>query len=111
MDAKTLILGYGREAREIAEELLETEGDVILATPGNTGDTGLFDGLDIAREAGKLEILSVAGSITCRGSVGHFNVTFAGNGEPVARSVSSIIIADDVERKPNFALYGVAASG
>ena len=111
MDAKTLILGYGHEAREIAEELLETEGDVILATPGNTGGTGLFDGLDIARETGKLEILSVAGSITCRGSVGRFNVTFAGNGEPVARSVSSIIIADDVERKPNFALYGVAASG
>ena len=110
MDAKTLILGYGRDAREIAEELLETEGDVILATPGNTGDTGLFDGLNIAREAGRLEVLSVAGSITCRGSVGRFNVTFAGNGEPFARTVSSIVIADDVERNPNFSLYGVAPS-
>jgi len=110
LDAKTLILGYGRDAREIAEELLETEGDVILATPGNTGDTGLFDGLNIAREAGRLEVLSVAGSITCRGSVGRFNVTFAGNGEPFARTVSSIVIADDVERNPNFSLYGVAPS-
>ncbi|MEN8246404.1 MAG: hydrogenase iron-sulfur subunit [Thermodesulfobacteriota bacterium] len=110
MDAKTLILGYSREAREIAEELLETEGDVILATPGNTGDAVLFNGLDTAREAGKLEILSVAGSISCRGSVGCFNVTFAGNGKPFARTVSSIIIADDVEWNPNFSLYGVAPS-
>ena len=110
MDAITLILGHGREARYIAGELLATEGDVILASPGNTDDAGLFDGLAMDREAGRLEILPIEGSIALRGSVGRFKVTFAGNGKPFDRTVSSIVIADDVERNPNFSLYGVAPS-
>jgi len=110
LDAKTLILGCSREALKITEELLSSDGEVIVATPGNAGDAGLFDGLNTAREAGRLEILPVAGSFSGSGSVGRFNVTFTGNGESIARSVSSIVIVDDVERNPNFSLYGVAPS-
>jgi quinone-modifying oxidoreductase subunit QmoB len=110
LEAKTLILGCSREARKIAQELLEREGEVIVATPGNTGDAGLFNGLETARAAGKLEIFTDTGSFACSGSVGRFKVTFAGSGKPTARTVSSIIIADAVERKPNFSLYGTAAS-
>ncbi len=110
MDAKTLILGCSREALKITEELLSSDGEVIVATPGNAGDAGLFDGLNTAREAGRLEILPVAGSFSGSGSVGRFNVAFTGNGETIARSVSSIVIVDDVERNPNFSLYGVAPS-
>jgi len=110
LDAKTLILGCSRDAREIAEELLEKDGDVIVAIPGGIGDAGLFDGLNAVSKRGKLEILPVTGSFSCSGSVGRFSLTFTGNGEPVTRTVSSIIVADEVERKPNFSLYGVAAS-
>lgn len=109
MDAKTLILGCSREAREIAEELLEKDGEVILAIPGAADDAGLFDDLNPAK-AKKIEILPVTGSFACSGSVGRFSLTFTGNGEPVTRTVSSIIIADAVERKPNFPLYGVGKS-
>ncbi len=110
MDAKTLILGCSRDAREIAAELLEKDGEVIVAIPGGAGDAGLFDDLNAGKKAAKLEILPVTGSFSCRGSVGQFSLTFTGNGNPVTRTVSSIIIADEVERKPNFSLYGVAAS-
>ncbi len=110
MDAKTLILGCSRDARQIAEELLETDGDVIVAMPGNTDDTGLFDDLKAGTKADRLEVLPVAGSVSCSGTVGRFSLTFPGHGEPVTRTVSSIIIADDVVRKPNYSLYGVAAS-
>jgi len=109
LDAKTLILGYSRDAREIAEELLEKDGEVIVAIPGATGDAGLFDDLNPAR-AEKIEILPVTDSFSCSGSVGRFSLTFTGNGTPVTRTVSSIIIADEVERKPNFSLYGVGES-
>jgi coenzyme F420-reducing hydrogenase delta subunit/Pyruvate/2-oxoacid:ferredoxin oxidoreductase delta subunit len=110
LDAKTLILGCSRDARKIAEELLEREGKVIVAAPGNKGDAGLFNGLETARAAGQLEIFTVTGSFACSGSAGRFKVTFTGNSKPIARTVSSIIIADEVERKPNFPLYGIAAS-
>jgi len=110
LDAKTLILGCSRDAREIAEELLEKDGEVIVAIPGSTGDAGLFDDLNTGKKVAKLEILPVTGSFSCRGSVGQFSLTFSGSGNPVTRTVSSIVIADEVERKPNFSIYGVAAS-
>jgi len=109
LDAKTLILGYSREAREIAEELLGKDGEVIVAIPSAAGAAGLFDDLNPAK-AKKIEILPVTGSFSCRGSVGRFSLTFTGNSEPFTRTVSSIIIADAVERKPNFPLYGVRES-
>ena len=110
LDAKTLILGNSREAREIAEELLEKDGDVIVAMPADIGNAGLFNDLHTQGKAGKLEILPIPGSFSCSGSVGRFSLTFKGNNKFVARTVSSIIIADEVERKPNFSLYGVEAS-
>ena len=110
MDAKTLILGYSREAMEIAEELLASDGDVIVAMPHNTDTAALFEDLKTGAKKGRLEVFPDAGSVSCGGSVGRFSLTFAGNGKPVTRTVSSIVIADDVRRNPNFALYGVAAS-
>jgi len=110
LDAKTLILGCSRDARLITEELLETDGDVIVAIPGNRDDTVLFDDLIMRTTTGKLEVLPVAGNVSCSGSVGCFNLTFTESDEPLSRTVSSIIIADDVVRKPNFSHYGVTAS-
>jgi len=110
LDAKTLILGCSRDARLITEELLETDGDVIVAIPGNRDDTVLFDDLIMRTTTGKLEVLLVAGNVSCSGSVGCFNLTFTESDEPLSRTVSSIIIADDVVRKPNFSHYGVTAS-
>ncbi|MBW1814354.1 MAG: hypothetical protein JRJ39_11985, partial [Deltaproteobacteria bacterium] len=74
------------------------------------GNAGLFDDLHAQGKAGKLEILPVTGSFSCSGSVGRFSLTFNGNDKPVTRTVSSIVIADEVKRKPNFSLYGVRAS-
>lgn len=110
MDAKTLILGNSREAREIAEELLEKNEEVIVATSVGTGDTGLFDGLNSGEKSRKIEVLPFTGSFSCGGSVGRFSLTLNDNDKPVARTVSSIIIADEVVRKPNFSHYGLAAS-
>jgi len=110
LDAKTLILGNSRDAREIAKELLEKDGDVIVAIPGAIGDAGLFDDLNTEKTTGKIEILPVTGFSSCSGSVGRFSMTFTGNDKSVTRTVSSIIIADEVEREPNFSLYGVGES-
>jgi len=110
LDAKTLILGCSQDVRDIAEELLEKDGEVIAGLPDGTGDTGLFDGLDSAKSA-KIEILPVAGPFSCSSTAGHFSLAFTANGQPVTRTVTSIILADAGVRKPNFPLYGVDASG
>ena len=110
MDAKTLILGCSRDARQIAEELLETNSDVIVAMPGHRDAAALFDDLKAGTKADKLEVLSAIGSVSCSGSVGRFELTFTGNGKSFNRTVSSIVVADDMPRKPNFALYGLSAS-
>ena len=110
MDSKTLILGYSRDARQIAEALLEMDGDVIVAIPGNTQEAILFDDLKTGTKTDKLEVIPAAGKVSCSGSVGHFNLMFTGKGEPITRTVSSIIMADDVVRKPNFSLYGIPAA-
>jgi len=110
LDAKTLILGCSREARQIAEQLLAAQGAVIVAIPGSTDNAVLFDDLKVGTRGDKLEIIPVAGSVSCRGSVEGFNLTFSGNGERFRRTVSGIIVADDVQRKPNFSLYGLGAS-
>ena len=110
LDAKTLILGCSRDARQIAEELLAKDGEVIVAIPGAAGDAGLFDDLNTEEKTGKLEILPVSGFLSCSGSVGRFSLTFSGNDKRFTRTVSSIVIADEVERKPNFSLYGVGQS-
>ncbi len=109
MDVKTLILGCSRDARNIAEELLGKDGEVIVAIPDETGDADLFDGLDAAKSA-KIEILPVTGPFSCSGAAGRFSLTFTGNGQPDTRTVTSIILADAGIRKPNFALYGVGES-
>jgi len=109
LDAKTLILGCSRDAREIAEELLEKDGEVIVAIPGTTDDAGLFDDLSPAK-AEKIEILPVTDSFSCSGAAGCFSLTFNGNGQPVNRTVASIILADEGVRKPNFHLYNIGAS-
>lgn len=109
MDAKTLIIGCSRDARDIAVELLGQDGDVIVAIPDGTGDAGLFDGLNAAKPA-KIEILPVTGPFSCSGAAGRFNLTFTGNGHPDTRTVTSIILADAGVRNPNFSLYGVGVS-
>ena len=109
VDAKTLILGCSRDAREIAEELLGQDGEVIVAIPDGTGETGLFDDLNSTKSA-KIEILPVAGPFSCSAAAGSFSLTFTGNGPPATRTVTSIIIADEGVRKPNFPLYGVRES-
>ncbi len=109
MDAKTLILGHSREAREIAEKLLEKDGEVIVAIPGAPGEAGLFDNLNPA-QAERIEILPVTGSFSCSGSVGRFSLTFTANGQPVTRTASSIVLADEGVQTPNFRLYGVGES-
>ncbi len=109
MEAKTLIFGSSRDAAQIAEQLAAEGIRVILATPGGPDESKIFEGLDTAAK-GSIEVLPLAGSFFCSGSVGNFELTMTNGSEPLVRTAGSVILADDGVREANFDLYGLGAS-
>ncbi len=111
MGEKTLILGHSRETRKIAEALLQQNKEVIVALSGDSSEAVFVEELKVKNHYDRVEILPITGSFSCNGSVGHFDLTINDKEpEPFSRTVSTIVLADDIARKPNFDLYGVRES-
>ena len=104
MDNKTLILGNGPCAVAVAENLLTTGIELVIAT---TDDT---IGLDGSADSEALQILTETRLISCKGSVGNFRVEAIQNNKPVAIDAGRIIIAEEDQRTSSFSLYGLKAS-
>ncbi len=104
MQKKTLIIGSSPCAQEIAAKLLEKDFEVILATkdaddsfPDSTGN-------------GRFEILAHTRLLKCTGFWGDFAIHMHQNDQHLQRSVSTIVIAEQEKRNPNFSLYGLTPS-
>ena len=104
MNNKTLILGSGPCAVAVAENLLTTGIEIVMATKDNTC------GLDRPADSEALQILTETRLISCKGSVGNFKIEAIQNNKPVTIDASRIIIAEEDQRTPNFSLYGLNAS-
>ena len=104
MNNKTLILGNGPCAVAVAENLLASGGNIIIATED---DTCNFDG---SADTGVLQILTQTRLISCKGSVGNFRIHGIQKDKPVAIDAGSIVIAEEDQRMFNFSLYGLDAS-
>ena len=106
LQTKTLIIGSSACAKQIAEELLKKDVDVIVAVrdqipalsfPGSSERTGL-------------EILTQARLLKCQGAVGDFTVSMNQQGEPIERQVSHIVVAEGDRRESNLSAYGLKPS-
>jgi len=106
LQRRTLIIGSGTCARNIAEDLLSHDIEII----GPVKDEGPDFTLSNHTQDASAEVLNHIRLVKCRGSVGDFTVFMDQKGETVERNVSSIIIAEEDRREPNFALYGVTPS-
>ena len=104
MDNKTLILGNGPCAVAVAENLLTTGIEIVIATEDDTC------GLDESADSEALKILTETRLISCKGSVGTFRIEARQNNKPVTLDVGRIIIAEEDQRTSNFSLYGLKAS-
>jgi len=110
---KTLIFGNGTCARHIAQQLTGRGIEVIVVTNWATQNKSLdfkvsstFQG-----KRGKTpEVLTGARLVSCKGSAGNFSLLFADNGEKISRTVATIIVAEEEDRKPDFLLYGIIPS-
>jgi len=101
---KTLIFGNGPCAHYIAEDLLTTGADIVIATTDKTCDLSTTVG------SGSIEILAGTRLVSCRGSVGDFRLLADQNNKEIKRTVAGIIIAEEDQRKSNFSLYGLKPS-
>ncbi|MFZ0485199.1 MAG: hypothetical protein WAL93_17555, partial [Desulfobacterales bacterium] len=104
MENKTLILGNGPCAVAVAENLLPTGIEIVIAT---TDDS---IGLDGFADSEALQILTETRLISCKGSVRNFKIEAIQNNKSVTIDASHIIIAEQDQRTPNFSLYGLDAS-
>jgi quinone-modifying oxidoreductase subunit QmoB len=104
LNDKTLILGNGPCALFVAENLLTTGKQIVIATKDGTCN---FDG---PTDNGTLQILTETRIISCKGSVGNFRIEATQNNKPATIDVGCIIIAEQDQRAPNFSLYGLNVS-
>ena len=104
LNDKTLIFGNGPGAHYIAEDLLTTGTDIVIATTDKTCD------FSTSVDSGSVEILIDTRLVSCRGAVGDFRILADQNNKEIKRTVAGIIIAEEDQRKPNFSLYGLQAS-
>jgi len=100
----TLILGNGPCAHYIAEDLLSTGADIVVATTDKACD------FSPSVHAGSAEILNDTRLVSCRGTAGDFRIFAARNNHKISRTVAQIIIAEENRKKPNFSPYGLNAS-
>jgi coenzyme F420-reducing hydrogenase delta subunit/Pyruvate/2-oxoacid:ferredoxin oxidoreductase delta subunit len=100
---KTLIIGSGPCAFNIAVEFIESGNEIILASREPTQPQG-------ASYAGKIDpahIITDAIIVSCRGGAGDFTVRMATGGKTLSIKASSIVISEENEKKPNFVTYGL----
>ena len=105
LEIKTLIIGSGPSAVDIAREILEYGNKVILASKGKEAS-------DLVKELnpegmGPARIMTDTKILSCRGCAGDFTVFMKSGGENVSEKISGIVIAEEYEKKPNFSDYGL----
>lgn len=104
MDNKTLILGNGHCAVAVAENLLPTGNEIVIAT---TDDS---TGLDAFDDSEAIQILTETRLISCKGFVGYFTIEAIQNNKSIAIDAGRIVIAEKNQRTSNLSLYGLKAS-
>jgi len=106
LTGRTSIFGSGFCARHVAKNLVSAGADIIVATRG--GDEGFSSFISNEKTGGaSVEVLTNTRLLSCNGAVGAYDLVLMKDGERISRAVSSVVIAEAEERKPNFSLYGL----
>jgi len=102
---KTLIIGSSPCAVNAAKEILAGGNELIVASKEELTPTKLdafkTSGIDPAHIMTDTKILS------CLGCAGDFTILMSSGGKTISKKVSSVVIAEEYEKKPNFSAYGL----
>jgi heterodisulfide reductase subunit A-like polyferredoxin/coenzyme F420-reducing hydrogenase delta subunit len=108
LEMKTLIIGSGPSAVNIAREILGYGNKVILALKEKEASA-------LVRELnpegmGPARIMTDTKILSCRGCAGDFTVFMERGGKNVSEKISGVVIAEEYEKKPNYSDYGLKPS-
>lgn len=98
---KTLIIGNGKCAQTIAEQLARHDIDVIAASTGGRNVSGKLNGSCV-------ELYDIREVRSCSGQAGGFEVSVNLEGGTCVLTAGNIIVADDYDRIPNYDIYNVS---
>jgi coenzyme F420-reducing hydrogenase delta subunit/Pyruvate/2-oxoacid:ferredoxin oxidoreductase delta subunit len=105
LTGKTLLIGSGSCARRIANELALKGTAMIIATPGEKFEGSLVGQPDTPAE--QIQACTKTKLLSCRGTVGHFELILDDNGAERRTTVEQIVIAGEDKRIPYFSSYGL----
>jgi len=101
-----LVIGNGACAGALAETLLQTGADVILASRNVNPDTKT-PWEPKSRQSKNPEVHTGTSLVACSGTVGNFKIQLQNGQGRIDRTVSAIIITAENRFRPNFSLYGL----
>jgi len=105
LTSRTLIIGSGPCAGNVASALLADGIEISIATQDKSEDLSIP--LSGGKAEHKWEVLSGTRVLSCRGSAGNFIISMESAGEAIDRNAANVIIAEEDQRKPNFSLYNI----
>ncbi len=106
MTEKILLLGNNALTAGIAQDLIDSDIDLVLATPDHETDLSA-DVIDVVRNNRVSELLTQSRVTDCRGSIGNFTVHLSAGQQKHALVVSKIVIAEDAEQQTDYSLQGL----
>jgi quinone-modifying oxidoreductase subunit QmoB len=104
LKGKTLILGNGFCAEQIATDLLAEGIDIIVAT--GSEESAISSGLQ-SSGSGTVETLTGAKVVSCEGCSGDYELVLNTSGGKLSRRAANIIVAEESVREANFSIYGL----
>ena len=106
MTEKILLLGNNALTAGIAQDLIDSDIDLILATPDHEADLSTHV-KDLVRNNQASEILTQSRVTDCRGSLGNFTVQLTAGQQRHSLLVSKIVIAEDAEQQTDYSLHAL----
>jgi len=106
VSAKILLIGNNTLTAGIAQDLINSDIDLVLATPVDKTDLSP-DLVDVARKNQGLELLTQSRVSACRGSVGHFTVQVTTGQQVQSLEISQVVIAEDAHQHIDYSAHGL----
>ena len=106
MTEKILLLGNNALTAGIAQNLEDSEVELILATPDRKAD--LIPAVEeVVRNNQVTKLLTQSRVTACRGSVGNFSVRLSADQKMHSLDISQIVIAEDAEEQTDYSIHDI----
>ena len=105
MTEKILLIGNNALTAGIAQDLIDFDVDLVLATPDPRAD--LSAEVQSVVRNGYAEVLTQSRVTGCHGSAGNFTVQLTDGQQTRSLAISQVVIAEDTDRHADYDIHGL----